>query len=76
MDLKDFANIALDVDRDTKVFKMCECCEKRSSQYLYLIKSAIYGIFHICELCRNEILRMPKISHSIAFVQKDFSTFE
>lgn len=76
MNLKEFATIALDIERDRKDLKLCECCSKRNSQYLYLVKSAVYGIFHVCELCRNEIIRLPKPVEATAFVQKDFSAFE
>lgn len=76
MDLKEFATIALDIERDIKIPKICESCNGRSSQYLYLVKSMVYGIFHVCELCRNEILQLPKPVKATAFVQKAFSTFE
>lgn len=76
MDLKEFVSIALDIERDSQISRMCESCERRSSQYLYLVKSMVYGIFHICDLCREEILKLPKPVETTAFVPKAFSTME
>ena len=76
MNLKDFASIALDVEKDCKEPKICECCGRHMSAYLYLVKSAIYGVFHICSDCKIEIEKLPRPVESTAFVQKAFSTFE
>lgn len=75
MNLKDFAMIALDVEQDKTKVKLCECCNRYPSSYLYLIKSNIYGIFHICDLCKAAVEELPK-TMATAFVPKDFSTYQ
>lgn len=75
MNLKDFAMIALDVEQDKTKIKLCESCNRQPSSYLYLVKSNLYGIFHICELCKAAVEDLPS-ELTTAFVKKDFSTYQ
>jgi hypothetical protein len=74
--LKEFATVALDVERDKDVEQMCECCNSRYSCFLYLIKAQVYGIFHICKQCKEAVEQLPSSLTSIAFVPKNVSSYE
>lgn len=73
--MKEFAKIALDIDRDSKIARICQCCEIEQSQFLYLIKSAIYGIFHVCYKCKMALMEIKDDSFTRAFVVKEGSTY-
>lgn len=78
MILKEFATIALDIERDKFKIKLCESCNLYPSSFLYLVKSKIYGIFHICEGCQVEVEKLngSGLDEITAFVKKDLSTFQ
>ena len=78
MTLKEFAKIALDIERDKSKIKICESCNLYPSSFLYLVKSQIYGIFHICQGCQVEVEKLngSDMNEITAFVKKDFSTYQ
>jgi uncharacterized protein with PIN domain len=68
----DLTLIQQDVDQDKKVQKICESCNQRLSKYLYILKSIFYGIFHVCEYCKEELdsAETPTEEIKTAFVEK------
>ena len=55
INLKD---IELDIIQDKKKVVMCESCEKAMSSKLYIVKNGVYGIFHLCGVCGNEVQKI------------------
>jgi hypothetical protein len=51
----DLGPIMEDIEKDRQLVKNCESCGRKRSQYLYILKSLLYGIFHVCEDCREEL---------------------
>jgi hypothetical protein len=51
----DLVNIRHEIDKDLFTEKFCECCESRLSTHLYIIKTIMFGIFHICKECKDEL---------------------
>ena len=50
--IADLYEIRKEVDRDLNIHKVCESCENSVSEYLYIVKNLMFGIFHICEECK------------------------
>ena len=48
-------NIKHEIEKDLHLHKVCESCEAAPSEYLYIIKSLLYGIFHVCEDCKTNL---------------------
>jgi hypothetical protein len=67
--LKEFCKIALDVEKARRVHKDCECCKRNFSTYLYVIKTLIYGIYHVCGFCKIQ-LEITPAEGSTTFVSK------
>lgn len=57
--LKEFCKIALDVERERRIVKRCECCKTYFSTYLYVIKTLIFGIYHVCDGCKALLEENP-----------------
>ena len=60
-----------EIDKDLYLEKFCECCEGRLSTYLYIIKSIMFGIFHICDECKNDLECENASGMKCAFLQKN-----
>jgi hypothetical protein len=65
------APIQSDVDQDKKLRRMCESCNKQFSKYLYILKSVLYGIFHICEDCKEDLNQDDVEGIQTTFVEKE-----
>ena len=50
--LIEFCKIVLDVEKHRRLVVRCECCQSFFSSHLYVIKTQIYGIYHVCENCK------------------------
>lgn len=63
-------DIRYEVEKDLNIHKVCESCEAAPSEYLYIIKSLLFGIFHVCEDCKSglECSDMPDTKST--FVKK------
>lgn len=48
-------NIRYEIEKDLRTHKVCESCEGAPSEYLYIIKSLMFGIFHVCEDCKTNL---------------------
>ena len=51
----DITPIQQDIQKDRRMKKVCESCNQRLSEYLYILKSIMFGIFHVCEQCKEEL---------------------
>lgn len=51
----DINPIQADVDADCLIRKNCESCNVKTSRYLYILKSVVYGIFHLCKECKEDL---------------------
>jgi hypothetical protein len=51
----DINPIKEDVEADRNIRRICESCNTKTSKYLYILKSVLYGIFHLCEKCKEEL---------------------
>lgn len=69
------APIQSDVDQDKKLRRMCESCNKQFSKYLYILKSVLYGIFHICEDCKEDLNQDDIEGVQTTFVEKESHTW-
>lgn len=69
--LKEFCKIVLDVEKARREFKYCECCKIYRSDYLYVIKTLIFGIYHVCEYCKRS-LEINPADGLVTFVNKKF----
>lgn len=73
----DLRPIQQDIDKDKKLSKCCESCSRKRSRYLYIVKSVLYGIFHICEDCKEELVCPDYCTEEIkaVFLEKPPSTW-
>lgn len=78
VDPLDITPIEEDVRADAKVRKMCESCNRRLSRYLYILKSVLYGIFHLCEDCKKDFDCSETHIEEVrtTFVEKNASTWQ
>ena len=55
-----------ELEKDLYVHKVCESCENSPSEYLYIVENLFFGIFHICEECKNfmEFSEMPDLKNT------------
>lgn len=67
--LEQFCKIALNVEKERKLEKRCECCKVYFSTHLYVIKTLIFGIYHVCDRCAI-LLKENPAEGSVAFVKK------
>ena len=67
--LKEFCKIALTVEQERRIAKRCECCKRWFSEYLYVIKTLGYGIYHVCEECKK-ILEVRPADGFVTFIKK------
>lgn len=67
--LKEFCKIALDVERERRLVKSCDCCKAVFSTHLYVIKTLIFGIYHVCSGCKL-ILEIDPAEGYVTFVKK------
>ena len=51
----DLTPISEDIAKDRSMRKVCESCNCRLSKYLYILKSIMFGIFHVCDRCKEEL---------------------
>lgn len=47
--------IRKEIEKDLYIHKVCESCEKAPSEYLYIVQSLFFGIFHLCEDCQKQV---------------------
>lgn len=73
----DLTPIQADIDQDKKLRRRCESCNQANSRYLYIIKSVLYGIFHLCKACKTELDVEQSVGNNIEaiFVEKDLHTW-
>lgn len=69
LNLRDFATITVDVERYKARSQICDSCGERKSRWLYVVKLIIYGIFHVCTPCKNELVTIAD-SRNTCFVKK------
>lgn len=67
--LREFCKIALDVEKERRIMKRCQCCKSLFSSYLYVIKTLIYGIYHVCDACKILLEKNPA-DGSVVFIKK------
>lgn len=67
--LWDLATISTDIDRHRSKTVRCESCSERTSTWLYVVKLLLYGIFHVCTPCKDELLRIADPQNT-SFVKK------
>lgn len=67
--LTEFCKIALAVESARRLVKHCECCRIYVSEYLYVIKTLIFGIYHVCEDCKAS-LEINPAEGLVTFVKK------
>lgn len=51
----DITPILQDIEADCNIRKYCESCNTKISRYLYILKSVVYGIFHLCKECKEDL---------------------
>ena len=66
-DLYDLATIALDIEKRRSMVKLCESCKCRVSTELYIVKILIYGIYHVCEPCKQELMKIADKKNTAFF---------
>ena len=71
----DLSAIEDDVNQDRKLRRRCESCNKQWSRFLYIIKSVLYGIFHLCEDCKNDLNQEDFDGIQTMFVEKEKHTY-
>jgi len=73
----DLEPIKADVEADRNVRRVCESCSSRPSKYLYILKSVLYGIFHLCEHCKEELDCVETYVEQVktTFVEKEKHTW-
>ncbi len=69
LNLYDLATIAIDVEKRRSIVCMCDSCNERKSSYLYVVKLIFYGIFHVCEPCKDELVTIAD-PRNTTFVKK------
>jgi len=63
-------DIRFEIEKDLHLHKVCESCEAAPSEYLYIIKSLLFGIFHVCEDCKSNLECTEMQDISSTFVKK------
>lgn len=72
----DLTPIQDDVNQDKKLRRMCESCNTKLSRFLYILKSLLYGIFHLCEECKQDLDIEQMEGIQTTFVEKESYTWE
>lgn len=67
--LKEFCKIALQIEQERRSEKRCECCKALISTYLYVIKTLIFGVYHVCGDCKI-LLEIKPADGYVTFVRK------
>ena len=69
-DLYDLATIALDIEKRRSMIKLCDSCKVYVSTHLYVVKIFIYGIYHVCDSCKTELIEISSENGNTAFFAK------
>lgn len=69
LSLYDLATVALDIEKRRSIVCKCDSCSERLSNHLYVVKLMFYGIFHICEPCKQELILIAD-PRNTSFVKK------
>lgn len=79
MDRLDVTPIQEDVDSDCRIARTCESCSRKPSRYLYILKNVFYGIFHLCQDCKEEMEyvseEVKEVQVQTTFVEKEKHTW-
>lgn len=67
--LTEFCKIVLDVEKQRRSVVRCECCKEFFSTHLYVIKTLVFGIYHVCENCKI-LLQGNPADGLVTFVKK------
>lgn len=51
----EFKPIEADIEKDRNVEKSCDSCGDQKTNWLYLVRNNVFGIFHICQKCKDEL---------------------
>lgn len=68
--IADLVRIRFEIDRDLYKHKICESCEGSISEYLYVVQNLLFGIFHICEECKQGINESDTPEFKSIFLKK------
>lgn len=71
----DLTPIQEDIDQDRRIEKMCESCNRKPSKFLYILKSVLYGIFHLCKECKQDLDHDQVDGIETTFVEKEKHTW-
>ena len=68
-DLNDLATIAIDLEKRRSIIKLCESCQQYPSTHLYVVKIFVYGIYHVCDHCRVELVKIADTKNTAFFAK-------
>ena len=68
-DLYDLATIALDIEKRRSMIKLCDCCTVYVSTHLYVVKIFFYGIYHVCDSCKNHLIEISENDNTAFFAK-------